>query len=338
MYYRLVVSLLLAATCAAQERRIAVIAHRGEHLSHTENTLAAFQAAIDLGADYFELDVRTTKDGKLVLMHDNTVDRTTKGRGEVANMTFVEIRALEVRGGGRVPTFDEALSLAEGKIGVYVDCKRISPRDVVDALERHHMMEHSVIYGGWAFLKQVSTLQKAARVMPEADNPNHLKQIFAEGHPPAIAFDARDFSVENIAIAKSARALVYVDRLGSNDNPAAWEDAIHLGADGIQTDHPGELVEFLKRQPVRTPADLRLFDEGRQLRKHVVHYEFRHPLREAPASGFQVQHTRLIAQHHAQDLRTGSTHGHGKPCAAREFAALRNRTYEGRSQIVEGLP
>jgi glycerophosphoryl diester phosphodiesterase len=214
-------------------------------LSHTENTLAAFRAAIDLGADYFELDVRTTKDGRLVLMHDGTVDRTTNGKGEVANMTFNEIRALGV------PTFDEALSLAEGRIGVYVDCKRISPRDVVDALERHHMLEHSVIYGGWEFLKQVSVLQPAARVMPEAVDPDRLKQIFVEGHPTAIAFDARDFRAENIAIAKDAKALVYVDRLGSNDNPTAWEDAARRGADGIQTDHPGELVKFLRRLPVR---------------------------------------------------------------------------------------
>src|SRR5258708_31214286 len=142
---RLVLPLLLAATCVGQERRIAVIAHRGEHLRHTENTLAAFQAAIDLGADYFELDVRTTRDGKLVLMHDSSVDRTTNGKGEVANMTFDEIRTLEVRGGGKVPTFDEALSLAEGTIGVYVDCKRVSPQDVVDALTRHRMLKRAEI-------------------------------------------------------------------------------------------------------------------------------------------------------------------------------------------------
>jgi len=84
--------------------------------------------------------------------------------------------------------------------------------------------------------------------MPEANNPDHLKQIFAEGHPPVIAFDARDFSGENIAIAKGVKALSYVDRLGASDNPAAWEDAIRRGADGIQTDHPGELVEFLKHR------------------------------------------------------------------------------------------
>src|SRR5258708_35669195 len=100
---RLVLPLLLAATCVGQERRIAVIAHRGEHLRHTENTLAAFPAAIDLCADYFGLDVRTTKDGKLVLMHDGTVERTTNGKGEAAHMTVDEIRALEVWGGGEVP-------------------------------------------------------------------------------------------------------------------------------------------------------------------------------------------------------------------------------------------
>ena len=254
--------LLLAATGAAQERRIAVIAHRGEHLSHTENTLAAFQAAIDLGADYFELDVRTTKDGKLVLMHDGNVDRTTNGKGEVAGMTFAEIRALEVKGGGKVPTFDEALSLAEGRIGVYVDCKRVSPQDVVDALTRHRMLERAVIYGGWDFLKQIAALHPAARVMPEANNPDRLKQIFAEGHPSIVAFDARDFTAENIAIVKAAKALIYVDRLGAADNPAAWEDAIRRGADGIQTDYPGQLAAFLKRAPLPTKPEMRAASES----------------------------------------------------------------------------
>jgi glycerophosphoryl diester phosphodiesterase len=75
--------------------KIKVIAHRGEHLHHPENTMPAFQAAIDAGADYFELDVRTTSDGKFVIMHDNTLDRTTNGTGEVHKHTFDEIRALD---------------------------------------------------------------------------------------------------------------------------------------------------------------------------------------------------------------------------------------------------
>ena len=75
--------------------QIAVISHRGEHLSHVENTLPAFQAAIDAGADFFELDVRTTSDGRLVLMHDGTVDRTTNGKGKVRELAFDQIRQLD---------------------------------------------------------------------------------------------------------------------------------------------------------------------------------------------------------------------------------------------------
>src|SRR6202041_577186 len=76
-------------------KTIKVISHRGEHLHHPENTIPAFQAAIDAGADYFEADVRTTSDGKLVLMHDNKVDRTTGATGLVKDMTFDQIRALD---------------------------------------------------------------------------------------------------------------------------------------------------------------------------------------------------------------------------------------------------
>src|ERR1700733_2759452 len=67
---RFLLIIACAAGMLAQSKRIAVIAHRGEHLHHPENTLAAFEGAVDAGADYFELDVRTSADGKLVLMHD----------------------------------------------------------------------------------------------------------------------------------------------------------------------------------------------------------------------------------------------------------------------------
>ena len=62
--------LMVLCTALSAADRVAVIAHRGEHRAHPENTLPAFQAAIDAGADFFELDVRTTADGRLILMHD----------------------------------------------------------------------------------------------------------------------------------------------------------------------------------------------------------------------------------------------------------------------------
>ena len=144
--------LVFCATLSAADR-IVVIAHRGEHRSHPENTLPAFQAAIDAGADFFELDVRTTSDGRLVLMHDAKVDRTTNGSGAVREMTFDQIRALDAGAkfspqfaGTKVPSFEEALALAHGNIGVYVDSKDIAPADLVAALAKKDMLDLSLIH------------------------------------------------------------------------------------------------------------------------------------------------------------------------------------------------
>ena len=249
---------VFGTAASAESKRVVVIAHRGEHLRHPENTLAAFQAAIDAGADYFELDVRTTSDGKLVLMHDGNVDRMTNGKGDVASMTFDDLRKLEVGlkmapewAGTRIPTFDEALALAHGKIGVYVDSKRISGQDVVDALTRHDMIDKVVIYGGARYLKDVVTLQPKLKAMPEAQNPATLRTLIDNLQLKVAAFDAKDFNDETIAVARAANVEIYVDRLGDADNPEKWQDAIDRGAAGIQTDHPAELVAYLKSKGYR---------------------------------------------------------------------------------------
>lgn len=93
---------------------IYVAAHRGSSATHPENTMIAFETAMAAGVDQLEIDVRITKDGELVLMHDPTVDRTTDGSGYVKDMTFAEIRALDAGSymgaefaGCKVPTFKE---------------------------------------------------------------------------------------------------------------------------------------------------------------------------------------------------------------------------------------
>jgi glycerophosphoryl diester phosphodiesterase len=233
--------------------QLVVISHRGEHLAHPENTLPAFQAAIDAGADYFELDVRTTADKRLVLMHDGTVDRTTNGKGKVRDLTFDQIRALDAGAkagpefaGTKVPTFEEALTLAHGKIGVYVDCKELAPADLVAALEKADMLDKVVIYGGAHFLEGVLALNRSLKVMPEADDTTTLKKLVATLSPKVVAFDASDFKQDVISIAKQSHAEIYVDRLGPADNVEAWQDAIDKGADGIQTDRPAQVVQYLR--------------------------------------------------------------------------------------------
>jgi glycerophosphoryl diester phosphodiesterase len=251
---RLLALLLLAFVAApAQESRIVVISHRGEHLHHPENTMPAFHAAVEAGADFIEVDVRTTSDGKLVLMHDGGVDRCTNGHGEVAAMTFDEIRKLDAGiksgpqfAGTQVPTFEEVLEVARGKIGVYIDAKRISAKDLVDAVGKFGLEDRVVVYGGIELHRGVQKLNPRIKVMPESVNAEIATKIIGELRPKVMAFDARDFKDEVIAVVKDAKSGIYVDRLGPADTPEFWEDAVKRGATGIQTDKPAELVQFLK--------------------------------------------------------------------------------------------
>jgi glycerophosphoryl diester phosphodiesterase len=242
--------MLCAVPCKPQ---VAVIAHRGEHRAHPENTLPAFQAAIDAGADFFELDVRTTADGHLVLMHDATIDRTTNGSGTVRQLSLNQIRALDAGArfspqfaGTRVPTLGDALTLAHGRIGVYIDSKDIAPSELVSALTNAAMLDSVVIYGGAGFLKQVQVFYPSLKVMPEAGSAATLGKLAADMKLRVAAFDAVDFKDDVIAVAAKAGVAIYVDRLGLADNPAGWQDAVERGAAGIQTDRPAELVEYLR--------------------------------------------------------------------------------------------
>ena len=248
-----------ATALAAGPDKIVVISHRGEHLHHPENTMPAFQAAIDAHADYFELDVRTTSDGKFVIMHDGTLDRTTNGTGEVYKHTFDEIRALDAGAkfspafaGTKVPTLDEALELAHGKINVYVDTKYADPQKLVDTIVSHNMQDHVVIYGNPFFLYEVRKIMPTLRVMPEAYSPDICKFLDRAMQLQVIAFDANDFKAPVIDVAKEAHAQIFVDRLGDADTPEAWQKAIDQGANGIQTNLPAELATYLRDHKLAT--------------------------------------------------------------------------------------
>jgi glycerophosphoryl diester phosphodiesterase len=113
-------------TLPKSKNKLVVIAHRGDHTIAPENSLLAIENAIHDSADYVELDIRTSKDGKLVLMHDATVDRMTNGHGKINELSFDSIRVLKLFNKNidnpdtfQVPTFEEALKLCKNKITIY---------------------------------------------------------------------------------------------------------------------------------------------------------------------------------------------------------------------------
>ena len=137
---------------------VANVAHRGASGNYPENTLIAFQKALEIGVDEIELDLYLTKDDHLIVMHDSTVDRTTNGTGAIAELTLDEIKALDAgRVFGeqfkaeRVPTWEEALDLVQGKVELNVHLKEGGhpdghyERKVAKALSDFKMIEDSIL-------------------------------------------------------------------------------------------------------------------------------------------------------------------------------------------------
>ncbi|ASN07033.1 glycerophosphodiester phosphodiesterase [Virgibacillus necropolis] len=113
-----------------QQQQMVNIAHRGASGHAPENTMAAFQRAFEMKADYIEIDVQMTKDGKLAIIHDTTVDRTTNGTGSVGDLTLEELQQLDAGSwfseefaGEKIPTFEEVLDAYRGKIGILIELK-----------------------------------------------------------------------------------------------------------------------------------------------------------------------------------------------------------------------
>jgi glycerophosphoryl diester phosphodiesterase len=107
------------------------IGHRGAPHAAPENSLAGFKAALTYSPDMVEMDVRVSKDGTAVIMHDEKVDRTTDGRGKVIRMTLKDLRVCKLANGEPVPTLAEALDLLKGLVDVKIDVKDVGIEDVV---------------------------------------------------------------------------------------------------------------------------------------------------------------------------------------------------------------
>ncbi len=106
-----------------ESKNFYIIAHRGASAYFPENTLLSFSKAIELNADMIELDIRKTRDEQLVVIHDQTVDRTTNGKGKVSSMTYDQIQKLDAGQGEKVPSLKDALYLGKGKTRFVIELK-----------------------------------------------------------------------------------------------------------------------------------------------------------------------------------------------------------------------
>ncbi|MCF8378756.1 MAG: T9SS type A sorting domain-containing protein [Bacteroidales bacterium] len=239
-----------------------VIAHRGGAYMAPENTLAAFHKAIEVNADYFELDVMISNDDSLMLMHDGTIDRTTDGTGSVATMSYNELRALDAGSwfgpefaGEKIPTLSEALEAAlasANNIGVIIELKSTDfsvPELVVNMVQKYGMQNRVVISS--FSLTQITEVKKFDSSIPV--------QIFASvtnaviDQVKAIGGEWVGSSSANQTLIDYAHSQGILFNIWTINSAASMISYTALGVDAITTDDPALLIAL---NDVTPPSDV----------------------------------------------------------------------------------
>lgn len=240
--------------------RTRLLGHRGARARAPENTLVSLRRGIADGADGFEFDVRATADGHAVLMHDETVDRTTDGTGRLAAMTLEQVRALDAgaafgRGhaGERIPTLDEVLDEFLGKTALAMEMKETLPDAVLRALGERLAGAPEALRGDRFVVGsfQAAAVARAHDLVPAAPRARILHRD--EPVPDAAERAALDLwgvfarweSVDARFLAGCRAAGLRCYAYTVNDPEAAAKLA-RLGADGIISDDPGKVRAALR--------------------------------------------------------------------------------------------
>lgn len=231
---------------------LVVIAHRGNHVNVPENTLASYKQAIIAGADYVELDLRTTKDGHLVVLHDSKVDRTTNGQGKISDMMLEEVKKLQVFNKNwkthRIPEFKEVLQTCKGKINIYLDFKEADVAQTWKQIEAAGMQHHVVVY-----LNKKEQYPEWNKVAPHVPLMTSLPEEMMNEEGLRLFLKEMKISVlDNLSdpklvkLANDLGVSVWLDVQSPKEGAVSWNEALKKGVNGLQTDKPAELVEYLK--------------------------------------------------------------------------------------------
>ncbi|MFT6335290.1 MAG: glycerophosphoryl diester phosphodiesterase [Halioglobus sp.] len=257
---------------------ILVVSHRGDWRYAPENSVEAVQRCIDLGVDIVEIDVRITKDGHLIAIHDETVDRTTNGSGKVSDFTLVEIKQLKLKNacgikGSRftIPTLEEIMLVAKDKIMINLD--KTEGETVQEAyliLKKTQTVDHAIFKANSSMnemREKYGELMDSIIFMPKLWYENervaqHLEEYESDINPFVYEtlFDSEDATTFKLLPqlnrnGDSFLAICLWDALcaGYTDEKAVVEGAeesygwlISHGADGIMTDRPELLLDYLR--------------------------------------------------------------------------------------------
>ncbi|MDW8029212.1 MAG: glycerophosphodiester phosphodiesterase family protein [Armatimonadota bacterium] len=241
-----------------------LIAHRGFSGRYPENTLRSFSEALKLPVDAIELDVRRTKDGVLVVIHDETVDRTTNGKGKVRDLTWSEIQKLDAGSwkgkefaGERIPKLEEALELVDGQKVVFLEIKEPDTTgQVVETLRRLNALSWVKI--GSFHSQAIATAKKlepeipssligSAKVGANDETFNAFVKEALRNGANSITVNYAGLTSERIRYCH--QRFIFVGTWTVN-NPEIAKRMIKMGVDAIASDFPDIVLSVLENLSV----------------------------------------------------------------------------------------
>lgn len=240
-------------------KNVLVASHRAVHHQLPENSLPAIKEAIRLGVDIVEIDVKVSKDGIPMLMHDGKVDRTTTGKGDLETQTFEELRKLRLRSNGKVteetiPTLEEALQTAKGRILVDLDLKTEQIEKVIEVVKKVGAADFVFFFDSdYEILSKVDAASKKYMLMPRAYSQAMADSALTRFKPEVIHIDSKFYTPEVTSLIRNKGARVWINALGEPDAEIRKGNAretlkslTQQGANIIQTDEPEKVISVLK--------------------------------------------------------------------------------------------
>lgn len=256
--------------------KVLVVAHRGDWRNAPENSLAAIENVIKMKVDVVELDVKRTKDGHLILMHDKTLNRTSSGKGLVAEKTLEELKRLCLRNGcgiktkHTIPTLEEAMLAAKGKIMVNLDHAYGYFDEIYDVLVKTGTVDHVIMKGGDPIEKVRADFGKyldkviymPVVTMKDENTVKMVDDYLEKLHPVAFelcCINSSDEMPMKMKTKLSGKSLIWYNTLwssiaGGHDDDMSLDDLDNgygyliekWGARIIQTDRPAYLIDYLR--------------------------------------------------------------------------------------------
>ncbi|WP_159951355.1 glycerophosphodiester phosphodiesterase family protein [Polaribacter septentrionalilitoris] len=261
----------------SKDNQVIVVSHRGDWRNAPENSLQAIKNCIKMGVDMVEIDIRETKDGHLVLMHDKTLNRTTNGKGKVKEWTLDSLRTLNLKDGlgvvtkHKIPTLKEALEVSKNKILVNLDKSYKIFDKCYQIILETGTENQVVIKGGKDYLtvkKEFGEYLDKVHFMPILGLPNNSAKRFvddymnSENKPIAFEFTVKSDTINFLKKFKNIRdngASIWVNSLwphhnANHDDEEAvnnieiYDWFINNHIDIIQTDRPQLLLNYLRKK------------------------------------------------------------------------------------------